>query len=147
MLIHEAATVSQKPVRQKTSSALSIERELRDLICEKAGAHPLLRETGNIIEHCPDEIELPVTASNGLQWSTLLDIMAENGYYFDNYPDITVPGSTKSDGRKKGIREVPAEEQRTLFDAMRATNHQCTFKPHKSRSPADIQGAAIVLNL
>ncbi|KAM6490435.1 hypothetical protein JOM56_014108 [Amanita muscaria] len=112
-----ASTVSHKQVRQKASGANSIEKELRELICEKA-------------------------AHNGLQWSTLLNILAENGYYLDNYPDITLPGSinaAKSAGRKKGIREVPVEEQRTLFVAMMATDYQCTFKAYKSRSSVDIK--------
>jgi hypothetical protein len=83
--------------------------------------------------------------SNGLQWSTLLEIMAENGCYFDNYPYVTLPGIINSAGRKKGIREVPVDEQRILLDAMSATDHRCIFKAYNSQSPADVKGASIVV--
>ncbi|KAM6490215.1 hypothetical protein JOM56_014192 [Amanita muscaria] len=109
-------STAKETVGQTASSTNSIAKELREIICKRA-----------------------VMASNGLQWSTLLEIMAENGCYFDNYPSITLPGVINSASRKKGIREVPVEEQRILLDAMKATYHRCVFKAYNSQSPGDVK--------
>ena len=40
---HGGATVSQKPVRQTASSTNSIEKELREIICKRAGVSSSLQ--------------------------------------------------------------------------------------------------------
>ena len=81
---------------------------------------------------------MPACEGTGFQWSKLLDLLAENGYYLDNYPYIALPGAS---GKKMGIRELPVKDMHTLIDALLSTNHRCEFKLYKSQSLRDIEGA------
>lgn len=74
----------------------------------------------------------------GFKWTKLLELLADNGHYLDNYPNIPIPGAS---GMKAGIREFSANEMRVLLDAMQSTNHRCEFKVYRSQSLGGTMGA------
>ncbi|KAF8347512.1 hypothetical protein F5887DRAFT_915777 [Amanita rubescens] len=110
------------PRRQGTRDS-NLEAELRALLIKRA-----------------NEAAIPACESRGFQWSKLLDILAGNGYYLDNYPYIALPGATS---KKMGIRGLSAKEMHTLLDALRSSNHRCEFKPYKSQSLRDIEAELV----
>ncbi|KAF8325703.1 hypothetical protein F5887DRAFT_1085304 [Amanita rubescens] len=116
--VHQALATPITPRRQGTRDS-NLEAELRALLIKRA-----------------NEAAIPACESRGFQWSKLLDILAGNGYYLDNYPYIALPGAT---GKKMGIRGLSAKEMHTLLDALRSSNHRCEFKPYKSQSLRDIE--------
>ena len=95
-----------------------------------------------------DEINLPIVTSTGLRWCSLLKIMAEHGYYLDNYPNgVCLPGSSLSDDMTRALRYIPSTQLNILIKAMKATDQgrRCGFRPHNARTSQDIKGMSIRL--
>ncbi|KAF8328758.1 hypothetical protein F5887DRAFT_1082899 [Amanita rubescens] len=98
------------PETLQQEGARKVELKLRGLLIKRAMA-----------------VKLPLRSRSGLRWSNLLQILADNGCYLDNYPDITLPGT----GR---IRGLPIAEMENLICALQSDAHRCDFKKYKSRS-------------
>ena len=74
-------------------------------------------------------------------WARLLNILAESGYFIDNYPDISIPGNTLVKSCKyKPLRYIPLGEQRKLINAIFSKDHPCAFKSYGSSTRKDIRG-------
>ena len=91
------------------------------------------------LNNFPEKAGVPFMSK--IPWGRLLNILADFGYCINNYPDISIPGSTTVDfGKYKPLRYLPLEELNQLINAIISKDHPCTFKPYRSHTPRDIRG-------